>query len=513
MSLCQNTFENVDRVAAEHALDIIPSPRYVHLTSDTLTLDTNCSVQIVNRTNDSKLDCGLNMLVNDLNGFANVSCDNKHINTTRQIQIVIEILNEDCLAKQEEGYQLQIHTDGISIRACDVAGCFYGIQSLRQLLRLADRNGTQLLLPCALIEDQPAYAWRGMMVDSARNFQPVTFLKTLIDHLSLYKFNVIHWHLVDDQAWRLEIQSHPLLTQTASNCSMGDHSRGGFYSQQQVRELVAYAADRFIQIIPEIEMPGHCQSVLTVYPHLSCTGGPFDLPTVQCITDDIYCAGNDAVFSFLKDVLNEVVDLFPAPFVHIGGDEAPKDRWEKCPCCRLRMAEAGLEDEADLQGWFIARIHAHLKPLGRRLIAWDDMANRGLPSDVVFQWWRNRTPDAWRWPSQWAARGHASVFSPTSHCYLDYSEEKISVAKTLTLDLLPDTQLITQQRADELFMGGECNVWTEKIPWEKFFDHAFPRAYAFIEALWRADAQSDADQLIRRIRRHPCPDLSVEVVE
>lgn len=493
------------RVQPDPSLDLIPQPQQIKLTGSDLLLSRHATCMLTDQTKSERLAVGISLLTESLREYARVNVsESGHVDDS-DVSIVIAIQPGHETSSHAEGYRLHIQQHRITITGDNESGCFYGIQTLRQMIELADRDETSLRLPGVDIHDFPRYRWRGMLVDSARNFQPISFLKSLIDHLAKYKFNTIHWHLVDDQGWRLEILSHPKLTQQASYCSMGDHSRGGYYSQDQIRELVQYAADRFIQIIPEIELPGHCQSVLTVYPHLSCTGGPFELPTVQCICDDIYCAGNDDVFAFLKDVFDEVIQLFPAPFVHIGGDEAPKHRWEKCPRCQKRIKELGLTDESALQGWFITRIHDYLQSHSRRLIAWDDMGKRNLPSDVVLQWWRNRTADAWQWPSQWAARGHASISSPTSHCYLDYSDEVISLEKALTLDLVADTNLITSQQAEELFLGGECNVWTEKIVWEKFLDRAFPRAYAFIHAMWRAEHPCDAQVFADRVSRHMCP--------
>ncbi|HEX7008475.1 MAG TPA: beta-N-acetylhexosaminidase [Phycisphaeraceae bacterium] len=503
MSTCQNASSVVGVLSPSGELDVIPSPRRVDFGGTPLVLTPEVGCALHDLTGSERLAPAVSDLAESLQRIARI-VDASASDGQNRPQITIRLQPDPNAKPDDESYQLQVSSHGATIVAPREAGCFYGIQTLRQMLRLASPEASHaaVTLPGVTIHDAPRYAWRGMMVDSARNYQPLSFLKQLIDKLSHYKFNVMHWHLVDDQAWRLEVKSHPRLTAEASRVSMGDESRGGCYTQQEIRELVRYAWHRFIRIVPEIEMPGHCMSALTVYPHLSCTGGPFTLPGVQCICPDIYCAGNDEVFAFIEDVLNEVIDLFPDPFIHIGGDEAPKDRWAACPRCRQRMRQEGLADEGQLQAWFIARMHRYLKSRGRRIIAWDDLGDKDLPSDVVFQWWRNRTPDAWRWPSRWASRGHATIFSPTSHCYLDYSEDLISLPQALTLSLAADHDLISPERADALFLGGECNVWTEKIPWERFLSRAFPRAYAIIEALWRADDRPNAERFIQRVSRH-----------
>jgi hexosaminidase len=490
------TNTTVPTLECDTQLGVIPEPRSVQWGNHKLHLHHGEQAVVIDHSGSRRLAPAVARLRGDLDQYRVAGQPASHP--------LVTVSCRDGNHPSEEGYGLRVTETGITIEGNSVAGCFYGIQTLRQMLRLAkeDCAGGPLSLPGVVIEDAPRYAWRGMMVDSARNYQPLEFLKSLVDRLAHYKFNVMHWHLVDDQGWRLEIKSHPRLTAEASYWSMGDRSRGGYYTQAEIRELVAYAAQRFVRIVPEIEMPGHCTAVLTVYPELSCTGGPFALAGIQCIEHDIFCAGNDAVFRFLEDVLDEVVELFPDPYIHIGGDEAPKERWMACPRCQNRLRREGLADEDALQGWFIGQIHRYLKARDRRIIGWDDLGTKNLPADVAFQWWRNRTPDAWRWPSQWAAKGHQAIFSPTSHCYLDYSEDVISVAKLLTLQLTADHALIAPEQAHRLFLGGECNVWTEKIPWEAFNSRVFPRAYAFIEALWRANEQVDPEMFARRVRRH-----------
>ena len=274
----------------------------------------------------------------------------------------------------------------INIAAAAPAGLFYGGQTLRQLLAAADvaqskEAGATCQVPCCHIEDQPRFPWRGLLLDESRHFFGKEFVKQTIDRLAAYKLNTLHWHLTDDQGWRIEIKKYPLLTGIGAwrDQTERDGKRyGGFYTQDEIREIVAYAAQRHVTIVPEIEMPGHSLAALASYPQFSCRGGPLKVLTVFGISQDVYCAGNDATFAFLDDVLDEVIGLFPSTFIHVGGDECPKDRWKKCPKCQARIKAEGLKNEDELQSYFIRRIEEHVASKGRRLIGWDEILEGGL---------------------------------------------------------------------------------------------------------------------------------------
>ncbi len=260
----------------------------------------------------------------------------------------------------DEGYALRISGGELLLRAARPAGLFYGVQTLRQLLleRLDDRGRPRLplSLPCLEIVDRPRYSWRGFMLDCCRHFFSKEFIKKCLDGMALHKLNRFHWHLTDDQGWRIEIAKYPELTRN-----------GGFYSRDDIREIVAYAAERFITVVPEIEMPGHATAALSVYPRLSCTGGPFAAMPQWGVFADVYCAGSEETFAFLENVLDEVAELFPGPWVHVGGDECPKERWNACPRCQARLRAEGLADAGQLQGWFVGRVEEHLRARGKRL--------------------------------------------------------------------------------------------------------------------------------------------------
>ncbi|HSO77655.1 MAG TPA: beta-N-acetylhexosaminidase, partial [Bacteroidales bacterium] len=304
----------------------------------------------------------------------------------------INLVIDTTLAWQPEEYSLTVDKKSVTLTGCTPAGLSRGVQTLRQLLPAPIENssvvnGIKWTIPCVTVQDYPRFAWRGMHLDVSRHFFDVSFIKRYIDILAMHKMNVFHWHLVDDQGWRIEIKKYPLLTEVGAwrvdredktwtsrpAQQPGEKATyGGFYTQEEIREVLAYAAERHINVVPEIEMPAHVGSAVAAYPQYSCTGGPFTVPpgSVWPITD-IYCAGKEETFVFLEDVLTEVMELFPSPYIHIGGDEANKTEWKKCPLCQSRMHKEGLKSEAELQSWFVKRIEAFVSSKGRHLIGWD----------------------------------------------------------------------------------------------------------------------------------------------
>ena len=314
------------------------------------------------------------------------------------------------------------------ITAAAPNGLFYGMQTLKQLLPVESTNGV-LEVPVVDIKDQPRFAWRGNMLDCGRHFFPISFIKKYIDILAMYKLNTFHWHLTEDQGWRIEIKKYPLLTEISSwrdETVVGHNTDkydgmgyGGFYTQDQAREIVKYAAERYINIVPEIEMPGHSSAALAAYPQLGCTGGPYKVQERWGVFKDVYCAGKDETFEFLQNVLDEVMDIFPSPFIHIGGDECPKDSWKECPACQKRMKDNHLKDEHELQGWFITQMDHYLTSKGRRLIGWDEILEGGLAPQATVMSWRGTKGGI-----EAAKLHHDVVMSPTTNMYLDYYQSK-----------------------------------------------------------------------------------------
>jgi hexosaminidase len=394
-----------------------------------------------------------------------------------------------------EAYALDVTKAGVRITAGGAAGAFYALQTLFQLLPPEFEHGSPVYgiaweVPCVRIEDAPRFPWRGMHLDVGRHFFGKKFVEEYIDLLSRYKFNVFHWHLTEDQGWRIEIKKYPRLTTVGSwrKETLGDgQPHGGFYTQDDVREVVAYARERFVTVVPEIEMPGHSTAALASYPGLSCTGGPFDVQTKWRVFDDVYCAGNEKTFEFLEDVLTEVMDLFPGRYIHIGGDECPKTRWKVCPRCQARIKAEGLAGEHELQSYFIRRIEKFLNAHGKRLVGWDEILEGGLPPNATVMSWRGIDGGIAA-----ATSGHDVVMTPTSNCYFDYYQgrtgEPEPVGSYLPLDLVysyePVPQGLTEGQARHI-LGAQGNVWTESIPDSRKAEYmSFPRACAMSEVVW-----------------------------
>ncbi len=409
-----------------------------------------------------------------------------------------------------EGYRLEVPTTPIiRIAAAAPAGLFYGGQTLRQLLPSAifdatKQSGVKWEVPCCRIEDKPRFPWRGLLLDEGRHFFGMKFVEHYIDLLAAHKLNVLHWHLTEDQGWRIEIKKYPKLTEIGSwrDQTEGDGKRyGGFHTQNEIREVVAYAAARHVTIVPEIEMPGHSLGALTAYPQFSCTGGPFKVRTRWGVEDDVYCAGNDATFDFVGDILDEVLTLFPSTFIHIGGDECPKTRWKTCPKCQARIKAEGLKNEHELQSYFIRRIEDRLGAKGRRLIGWDEILEGGLPPRATVMSWRGMGG-----ATAAAQSGHDYVATPTSHCYLDFPLKTIGVEKAYSFEPIPTT-LTTLQQAHCL--GVQGNMWTERTPTAADIDRqTWPRLCALAEVGWTpkelrnpSDFQTRLESHIRRLQK------------
>ena len=378
----------------------------------------------------------------------------------------------------EEAYALQVDAEGMAIEAATSAGLFRGWTTLRKMLPVECEMGCDdgFTLSGVRIEDAPAFGHRGLLLDGCRHFQDVEFVKKQIDLLALHGMNVLHWHLTEDQGWRLAIPSRPLLTEVAAWREEADGSRhGGFYTREEVQSIVAYASARHIEVIPEIEMPGHSSAALAAYPELGCTGESLEVPARWGVFKDIYCAGSEETFTFLEEVMDEVVELFPSTRIHIGGDEAPKVRWEACSRCQQRIRDEGLANEEELQRWFIGRMGRYLKGKGRTIIGWDEILEGGLPEGAAVQSWRGMGGAA-----EAVHLGADVVVSPTSHCYLDYPLRSTDLEEAYSFNPMPDSLAQGPGR----ILGGEGNMWTEHAPQELVESKVYPRLTALAEVYW-----------------------------
>jgi hexosaminidase len=409
--------------------------------------------------------------------------------------LVFEITGDNT----DESYDLIIKNDVIQIKANSEVGLFRGFTTLRQMIPNSCEYGgcvSGFFLPEVLVSDSPEFEHRGLLLDCCRHFMEVEFIKKMIDNLALHKMNVLHWHLTEDQGWRIEIDAYPKLTEVGAwRTELDGTKHGGFYSKEEIREIITYASARHVEVIPEIELPGHSQAALAAYPYLGCTGEQLEVANRWGVFKDIYCAGNDSTILFLKQVLTEVCELFPSSRIHIGGDEAPKVRWHSCDKCQNRIAEQGLNDEHELQTWFIEEIGLFLESKGKTIIGWDEILEGGLPDGAVVQSWRGMSG-----ASQAIELGSDVIVSPTSHCYLDYPLSSTDLKKVYSFNPRPETV------GDGRVLGGECNMWTEHTPQHLVESMVFPRAIGLSEVLWSgpeftgaSDAYSD---FIKRLEPH-----------
>lgn len=403
----------------------------------------------------------------------------------------------------EEAYRLEISAKGIDIRGGTPAGVFYGLQTLRQLLA---QYGTTL--PGVQIEDAPWFGYRGAMLDCGRHFFPIDQIKTFIDMLALHKINRFHWHLTEDQGWRLEIRRYPELTRIGSQRAetvLGNNSPaydgvpyGGYYTQQQAREIVAYAAERFITVVPEIEMPGHASAALAAYPWLGCAGEGYKVQTRWGVFPEVFCAGKDSTFDFMQNVLAEVIDIFPSEYIHVGGDECPKESWKVCPACQKRIQDENLKDEHELQSYFVLRMERWLNEHGRHLIGWDEILEGGISKSATIMSWRGAKGGIAA-----ARAGNKVIMTPNTHCYLDYYQTQhpqgnepwgiggyVSVEKAYSLD--PYDQLDEAERP--YILGVQGNIWTEYMASLAHVQHmVLPRLAALAEVGWSYDRRNIED--------------------
>ena len=434
---------------------------------------------------------------------------------------IVVCLNED-LSIPDEGYHLKINNKSIILEASTSGGLFYGFQTFRQLCDAKLEKGVspkKKTIPECVIEDHPKFKYRGMHLDVSRHFFDIEFIKTYIDMIALHKMNVFHWHLTDDNGWRIEIKKYPLLTEKSAwridrtsepwkeQSPPKENEKptyGGFYTQDEIREIVEYASKRNIMVIPEIEMPGHTSEVFAAYPELSCKGEYLPVnPGSYWPNVDIFCAGNDAVFVFLENVLEEVSKLFPSPYLHIGGDEADKLNWRNCVKCQRRIKQEKLKDEHELQSWFIKKIEKFILSKNKKLVGWDEILEGGLAKTATVMSWRGMQGGI-----QSAQAGHEVIMCPTSHCYFDYYQASpenspvafgglITLKKVYSFDPIPN-ELTKDQK--NLVLGAQGNLWTEYVQTpQRAQQRVLPRMTALSEVLWSGPNKYSYENFYNRL--------------
>ena len=480
--------------------NIIPQPQQVVAdASAPFVLDDNTVIST--QTNSQDMKRNASMLASYIKEATGISPTiGKFVKGSPAI-----ILSIDKTISNAEGYKLNANAKQISIAGASAAGVFYGIQTLRKSLPLCSGKATQVTIPAVQIADAPRFAYRGTHLDVSRHFVTTDSIRQFIDMLALHNINRFHWHLTDDQGWRIEIKKYPLLTAIGSKRAQTviGHNSGkydgkpysGYYTQKEIREIVKYAADRYITIVPEIDLPGHMQAALAAYPELGCTGGPYKVWEIWGISDDVLCAGNDKTMKFIDDVLKEVVGLFPSKYIHVGGDECPKVRWKDCPKCQARIkalhleAKDGHSAEERLQSYVITHATKFLKSLGRNIIGWDEILEGGLAEGATVMSWRGESGGIAA-----AKQNHDVIMTPNTYLYFDYyqsldkANEPDAIGGYLPLERVYSYEPMPKElTADEArhIIGVQANIWTEYMPTFKQMQYmGLPRIAALSEVQW-----------------------------
>ncbi|MCK4700572.1 MAG: beta-N-acetylhexosaminidase [Bacteroidales bacterium] len=513
--------KNVNKGA--DSIDVIPLPKKITNNKGEFIFTRNTKI-LVYPGNEEMLSIGEYFadIINSASGLnIEVSATKKKKPPRKGILLSLEE-NPDMNA---EGYHLLIDPGYIIINGKTPNGLFYGIQTLRQMLppeiELEEViKGIKWTAPAVEIEDEPMYSYRGLMLDVGRHFFPKEDVKRFIDIMALHKFNYFHWHLTEDQGWRIEIKKYPELTEIGAfrKETLVGHYRdkprqfdgekyGGFYTQDDIKEVVEYAASRYITIVPEIEMPGHSEAALASLSELGCTGGPYEVFTKWGINNEVYCAGNEKTFEFLENVLAEVIELFPGKYIHIGGDECPKERWKECDKCQARMKEEGLENEHELQSYFIGRIEKFLLANNRKLIGWDEILEGGLAPEATVMSWRGTKGGI-----EAAKQHHDVIMTPTTHCYFDYYQsenkenEPLAIGGYLPLEKVYSYDPMPEELSEEeakYILGAQGNLWTEYIKTPDKVEYmTYPRATALSEVVWTQPEKKDYGSFLKRMEKH-----------
>jgi hexosaminidase len=500
----------------QQLLPIIPKPVEIKMGTGFFVFDKNTAIQYNHSEKELKATAAFfSLCIKNISGFTL----NSNTKSTQKIEFVIE------KGIQEEGYKLKVSPHLIVIKSSSYKGIFYGMQSVLQLLPEV-RTNAALAVPVMEVNDYPRFKWRGMMLDVSRHFFGTEVIKEYLDLMASYKMNVFHWHLVDGAGWRIEIKKYPKLTQQAAwrvddlnkpwdwaavafNSDRSKSTYGGYYTQEQLKEIVAYAKARNITVVPEIEMPGHSEAAMAAYPELSCNtknnfgqSGDF----LASKMEGNYCAGNDKSFLFIQDVLTEVMAIFPSTYIHIGGDEVDKTSWKNCVKCQARMKSENLKDENELQSYFIRRIEKFLVSKNRKMIGWDEILEGGLAPEATVMSWRGETGGI-----EAAKMKHDVIMTPNSPCYFDHYQarpegEPLAIGGFNTVKKVYDYEPIPKElnkEQEQYVMGGQGNVWTEYIATTEHLEYMIlPRMAALAEVLWSPKDTKNWNDFKERLQYH-----------
>ncbi|WP_242155827.1 beta-N-acetylhexosaminidase [Aestuariivivens sediminis] len=524
---CNNKYKNTENKDQDY--QIIPQPVSIQPSNGKFLVDSKTKISA-----SDALQNEAGFLAQMLSYSAGVT-----INTGDNGNIQLQL---DDTIENEEGYTLSVSYNQITISGKTAKGVFYGIQTLRQLMSASVESKInplgELTLPAVTITDHPRYQYRGMHLDVARHFFPVDFIKTFIDLIALHKMNTFHWHLTEDQGWRIEIKKYPKLTEIGAfrnGTIVGHHPGtandqipyGGFYTQEEIKDIVAYASERHVSVIPEIELPGHSSAAIAAYPNLSCfpeeptvvtndmmsekgkaiqdAGRPKIVQETWGVFPDVYCAGKEETFAFLQDVLDEVIPLFPSEYIHIGGDECPKENWERCSNCQQRIKTEGLEDEHELQSYFITRIEKYLNSKGKNIIGWDEILEGGLAPNATVMSWRGIEGGI-----EAAKQNHDVIMTPNSSCYFDHYQsedienEPLAIGGKTTVGDVYAYEPTPEELTDEegkFILGAQGNVWTEYMKTTDYVEYMIlPRMTALSEVVWTPKESRNWDDFHSRLQ-------------
>lgn len=493
--------------------NVVPLPAEISLSEGT-PFNLSAATKIVYTEGNEKMKRNAEFL----SDFLSMSVGIKPSITTTVGDKDVIILSNDLSSDNSEAYQIVINENTITINGSSEAGVFYGIQTLRKATPIGN---VDVQYPNVTINDKPRFGYRGMMLDIARHFEPVEFVKKYIDLIALHNINRFHWHLTDDQGWRIEIKKYPKLTEVGSmrkETVIGQNTpnfdgtpHGGFYTQEEIKDIVKYAADRYITVIPEIDLPGHMLGALTAYPEYGCTGGPYEVEGRWGVFDDVLCPGKEETFGFIEDVLTEVMDLFPSEYVHIGGDECPKVRWEECPNCQARIKDLGLKDtpkhkkEFYLQSYVTARVEKFLNDHGRRMIGWDEILEGELAPNATVMSWRGIGGGI-----EAAQMNHDVIMTPNTYNYFDYyqtqyveDEPFLQIGGYLPLETVysfdPAPDILTPEQKAHI-LGVQANLWTEYLKTPEMIEYmVLPRMAALCEVQWMQTDKKDYKDFLKRL--------------
>ena len=494
--------------------DIVPKPKEATLSSDkTFTLDQNTLIYY---------DDGLQREAEFLRQYTNdILCIGLKTHPFQGQRDGIVLRTRPDGFDNAEAYEISVTPKQVTITGADAAGVFYAIQTLRKSLP-TDGNSHKTALPSCIIHDWPDFGYRGMHIDPCRHFIPFDSVTVFIDMMAMHNMNQLHLHLSDDQGWRIEIKKYPELTKTGAfrngtvighNSKLHDTIRhGGFYTQDELRRLITYAAERHINIIPEIDLPGHTQAALACYPQMGCSGGPYEVWQRWGVSDEVLCAGNEEAMRFAEDVLNEVMDVFASPYIHIGGDECPKTRWKKCPKCQAKIKELGLKSDDSfsaedyLQSYVMNRMAKTVEARGRRVIGWDEILDGDVSESAIIMSWRGTENGI-----KAAQKGHDVIMVPASHLYFDYyqsddiANEPLAIGGYIPVERVLEFQPLPKELTEEeknRVIGLQANIWTEYIASFRHLQYmALPRMAALAETQWNNPEQRDFEDFTCRCKK------------